>query len=170
MANFEKIIPKILNNEGGYVNALNDSGGETNFGISDARDGKVDGMADLDSDGKGDVSIKNLKLEEATRIYKRDYWNILRCDQITSDEVALNLFDFAVNAGSVQCAKLVQRVLGAKADGVIGPATLSLINQKKELSLIKEFQKARALFYVDLVVAKPSQIKFLKGWVCRAFL
>jgi len=170
MANFEKIIPFILDNEGGYVNAAGDSGGETNFGISDARDGNVDGMADLDADGKGDVAIKNLKLEEATRIYKRDYWNILKCDQINSDEVALNLFDFAVNAGSVQCAKLIQRLLGAKADGVIGPATLALINQKNELTLVKEFQRARALFYVDLVIAKPSQTKFLKGWISRVFL
>jgi len=156
MANFDRIFEIVVGNEGGYVNDPDDAGGETKFGISKRSYPKED--------------IPNLTIDRAKYIYNRDFWNILKCDQIINDQVALNIFDFAINAGTIPAAKIVQRVVNCKADGVIGPDTLSLVNRTESLSLIKAFQKARSLFYVDVVIASPVKIKYLKGWISRAFL
>ncbi|HBM8376950.1 TPA: hypothetical protein L0V82_003512 [Escherichia coli] len=43
--------------EGGYVNDPTDSGGETKYGISDRRDGVIDGKTDVNGDGKPDNLI-----------------------------------------------------------------------------------------------------------------
>src|SRR3990167_767548 len=60
--------------QGGYVNDKHDAGGETKWGISDRRDGVVDGMCDIDGDGVPEVVIKNLKKADAITIYYRNYW------------------------------------------------------------------------------------------------
>lgn len=46
--------------EGGYVNDPTDRGGETKYGISDRRDGVIDGKTDVNGDGKPDTRIKDL--------------------------------------------------------------------------------------------------------------
>lgn len=51
----------VLPQEGGYVNDPDDSGGETNFGISKRKYPEVD--------------IKNLTDVSAMAIYRRDYWD-----------------------------------------------------------------------------------------------
>ncbi|HAJ7098559.1 TPA: hypothetical protein HNO00_08180 [Escherichia coli] len=41
--------------EGVYVNDPTDRGGETKYGISDRRDGVIDGKTDVNGDGKPDT-------------------------------------------------------------------------------------------------------------------
>ena len=81
---FDKIIEFTLKYEGGYVNDPDDPGGETRFGISKRSYPNVD--------------IKNLTIEEAKKIYKRDYYDAV--DFGIMDEKTKNaLFDTAVNCG-----------------------------------------------------------------------
>lgn len=153
MADFEKAFSKVIDIEGGYVNDPFDAGGETNFGISKRSYPLED--------------IKGMTAYRAKSIYKRDFWNIMKCDRIIEQEVALNLFDMSVNAGVVPAAKTIQKVVGAKADGVIGDQTIDLLNSAS--FVIEKFKKARILFYVDITIKTPSKIKYLKGWIIRAF-
>ncbi|WP_282188064.1 glycosyl hydrolase 108 family protein, partial [Citrobacter freundii] len=44
---FRNALAFVLSAERGYVNDPTDRGGETNFGISDKRDGVADGMTDV---------------------------------------------------------------------------------------------------------------------------
>jgi lysozyme family protein len=60
---FNKAFEDVLGLEGGYVNNPHDPGGETKWGISKKRYPKED--------------IKNLSVERAKALYKRDYWDIL---------------------------------------------------------------------------------------------
>lgn len=156
MANFEKALSHILQNEGGYVNDKTDKGGETKFGISKKSYPKED--------------IKNLTIERAKEIYKRDFWDKIKGDQIQNDELALNLFDFAVNGGVGTSIKTLQKALNVDVDGVIGNDTLSAMAVINFPDLIKRFIKFRNLHYVDIVINDPTQIKFLKGWISRSFL
>lgn len=156
MANFEKALSHILQNEGGYVNDKTDKGGETKFGISKKSYPKED--------------IKNLTIERAKEIYKRDFWDKIKGDQIQNDELALNLFDFAVNGGVGTSIKTLQKALNVDVDGVIGNDTLSAMAVINFNDLIKRFIKFRNLHYVDIVINDPTQIKFLKGWISRSFL
>src|SRR5687768_14929702 len=99
MAKFEIAIPHTLAWEGGYVWHKADPGGETNRGITDRLDGKVDGLADVDGDGIGDVVLKGLSEEQAKEIYKRKFWDRMHGDEIKSQAIAGILFDGYVNMG-----------------------------------------------------------------------
>ena len=94
MADFQKAIPKLLVLEGGYVNNLDDRGGETKFGITKRTYPNLD--------------IPNLKIEDAIEIYKRDFWIF---DDVSSQEIADKLFDIAANASVRAGTALLQRSL-----------------------------------------------------------
>ena len=58
---FAKAIAFTLQREGGHVNDPDDPGGETNFGLSKRAYPYLD--------------IAGLTLDQATHIYRRDYWD-----------------------------------------------------------------------------------------------
>lgn len=82
--NFERSVAFVLKHEGTYVNDIRDRGGETNFGISKRAYPNLD--------------IKNLTVEQAKEIYKRDYWDKTGCDALDWP-MCLIVFDTAVNMG-----------------------------------------------------------------------
>lgn len=166
MADFHKAIEGILQNEGGYVFDKDDAGGETNHGVTDKLDGKVDGMADIDGDGTGDVLISKLTSEQASQIYKRVFWDEMKGDQIKDQSVASIVFDAFVNSGPV-ALKQLQKEIGVSTDGKIGPNTLAVLNQYAGVIVFEAFKDARIRFYKALAERKPSQKKFLKGWLNR---
>lgn len=145
MSNFARALAVVLHHEGGYVNHPNDPGGETKFGISDRRDGLVDGMADINGDGRPDVAIKHLTTEQAAAIYHRDYWLPIKADAMPFP-VALMVFDTAVNAGNRRAALLLQRALRVTADGSIGPVTLAAANRADTRTLVNHIAAERIVF------------------------
>jgi lysozyme family protein len=106
---FADAVNRTLAHEGGHVNDPRDPGGETKWGISQRAYPHLD--------------IASLTLEQARAIYRRDYWDAMRCDQLP-DRIAAEVFDAAVNSGRRSAAVWLQRALGVNADGVIGPITL----------------------------------------------
>ncbi len=154
MADFNKAIEKTLVNEGGYVNDPSDRGGETNYGISKRSYPNVD--------------IQNLTVADAKEIYKRDYWDRLRADEIGSQQVAFELFDTAVNMGVRTASKLIQGCVGSHPDGVIGNMTLQSINNVDEELLLLRFKLAKVARYTYLAKKRPANRKYLLGWINRA--
>ena len=163
-----KSINHILEQEGGYVNDPFDKGGATNFGISDIRDGNEDGLIDIDLDGIGDVDPKNLTKEQAIAIYYREYWLANSCQHLNRG-VALVLFDIAVNQSASWGRKTLQDLVGAKKDGIVGPNTIRLVNAKEPLCIAMQLSHLRTVRYVKKVKESPSQVRFLEGWVNRAY-
>ena len=159
MANFETSIEKVLKHEGGYVNDPKDSGGETKYGIAKRFYPKED--------------IKNLTVERAKEIYKKDYWCKYRCDQINHDALAEKFFDTVVNTGPGGAVKFLQKAansLGATltVDGGIGPKTIEVVNNLDGNKILSAFRELQKQFYMDIVKRDPSQERFLKGWLARA--
>lgn len=153
MGNFEKCIPRILQYEGGYVNDPSDPGGETNFGISKRAFPNED--------------IKNLTKEKATAIYKKYYWDACNLDLITDASSALQIFDFAVNAGVKKSSTFAQHIVNCyTVDGIIGPLTVKLINSTTDF--VAKFTEARMNYYKDIVAKRPASAKYLNGWINRA--
>ena len=109
---FATAIERVLSEEGGYVNDIRDAGGETKYGISKRAYPSVD--------------IASLTLDDAKAIYKRDYWDACRCDELP-DRIAAALFDSAVNSGRGPAVKWLQQALNVTADGVIGTMTAAAI-------------------------------------------
>lgn len=158
---FETALPVILKFEGGYVNDPDDSGGATNKGITQAT---YNGYRI--SKGLKWEPVKSITDEVVSDIYYQNYWLDGKCDKLPP-RLAMVHFDFGINAGIGRAAKTLQRTLGARADGIIGPMTLALLSTFDEATLIKEYSKLRVTFYNNICKRKPSQVKFLKGWLLR---
>lgn len=146
--NFTKCLEVILKSEGGYVNDPHDAGGETNMGISKR--------------AFPDVDIKNLTKELASAIYKKYYWDKVQGDGLPSG-LDLVVFDSAVNSGPTQAVKWLQRAIGVKDDGVIGPVTLVALQKANTASVIDKFLEQRLTFLKSL----STWSRYGKGWGTR---
>ena len=157
---FAEALPFILKEEGGYVNDPKDSGGATNKGIT-----QKTYDAFRKSNGHEERSVRYLTKTEMSKIYS-DIWTSCKASELP---VGLNVlhFDFAVNAGNRQAAKILQRAVYVEEDGIIGPMTLGKIKSSDTQALIQEYSELRKEFYRGLVANRPKDLKFLKGWLLR---
>lgn len=159
--NFDVAFKKVLRQEGGYVNDPIDRGGETNFGISRRSYPNED--------------IKNMTLERAREIYYRDYWLRNKCNIINRLDLAEKLFSLSVNVGCVKAGQLFQRAIrcctgkNIDDDGIIGTNTLGAMELAKADNLFFAFKSEAAGYYRCIVERDSSQLKFLKGWLNRAY-
>ena len=117
--------------EGGFSDDPYDPGGQTKYGISKA--------------AYPDIDIKSLTKEEATLLYKRDYWNKAGCEKMEK-KLAIAVFDAAVNCG-------VGRTRSWLAE--------------KEQPTVRWFIQRRIQYYLDLVKKKPALNRYIKGWLNR---
>jgi len=152
VADFEQAIRITLQWEGGYSNDLDDPGGATNFGIT---------QADMP-----DTDIRSLTEPQAVQYYYEHYWKPLY-SQIQSQLVANKIFDMGVNLGIGTAVKLLQEALGVPVDGQFGPNTLAVTNEQGE-ALLPAYKAKLVEHYQNLVVRNPNLGKFLDGWLRRA--
>jgi|TARA_R100001126_G_C4777003_1_gene125237 lysozyme family protein len=157
--NYNKCLETILHHEGGYVNHPEDPGGETNLGVTKR----------VYEEHGGTKDMKDLTVEDVAPIYKKGYWDRMKCDEIPNG-LDLCLFDFGVNAGPGRAAKFLQKIIGTTVDGGIGPQTLNALQQKIGgdddygiSDIIKEYQSARQEYYEGL----STFATFGKGWTRR---
>lgn len=143
---FDRAVEMVLRHEGGYSADPKDPGGETRFGISKR--------------AYPDLDILRLTEDEAKAIYKRDYWDKLRTDEIP-EELAICLFDAAVNMGRDRAVRLLQRACGVAQDGVMGGNTIAAANRLPEA--VVRFSAERVIAYTGI----RGFDTFGKGWLRR---
>src|SRR5574344_929698 len=71
---------------------------------------------------------KNKYENKLIEYYKKQYWDVNKCDDISSQTLAEELFDFGVNAGPGTAAKILQRLVDVNDDGNLGEMSLYAIN------------------------------------------
>ena len=150
---FETVVHMVLEHEGGYVNHPSDPGGETKYGISKR--------------AYPDVDIAELTEDDAADIYKRDYWDRIKGDDLPVG-VACVVMDYAVNSGISRASKALQSVCGiANGDGIIGPASLNAVwttvKNTSEEDVITAVTEQRQGFIRALSIYDT----FGKGWERR---
>jgi lysozyme family protein len=150
MSAFDDAFSALIGNEGGYVNNPADPGGETMFGVT-ARVARAWGYA-------GDM--KDLPLETAKAIAKKNYWDAYQCDQF-DPRIGFQVFDAAYNGGHP--AQWLQQAAGVTADGVIGSITVGAVRAADPMKLIILFNASRLLYYTSLATFES----FGKGWANR---
>ena len=109
MSAFDNCFEIVVGHEGGYVNDPKDPGGETKYGISKRSYPRV--------------NIAALTLDGAKQIYRADYWDKVRGDELDPG-LALITFDAAVNNGASQAVRWLQGALNR--DPRYGPAHAAL--------------------------------------------
>lgn len=166
MADIKILAPFILSWEGGFSNHPNDRGGATNKGVTIAT-WKAQGY---DKDGDGDIDVADLKLitdEDAVNVVmKPHFWNRWKADQIRSQSVANICVDWVWGSGKHGITE-VQKLLGVKADGIVGAQTLAALNSREPRRLFADIKKARVSFIQRIIKRSPSQRGFEKGWMRR---
>ena len=154
--NYDHCLEMILHHEGGYVNHPKDPGGETNLGVTKR----------VYEEHGGTKDMKDLTVEDVAPIYKKSYWDRVKGDELPAG-LDLCVFDFGVNAGTGRAAKYLQNLVGATADGAIGPATLRAVNAYVQVegleTTIDAYQTNRQGYYEQLSTFDT----FGRGWTRR---
>ena len=160
---FRRALAFTLRYEGGYVNHPKDPGGATMKGITQATYNAWRRARAL-----ARRAVAYIRSEEVEEIYRRRYWNVMRCDDIAaaSPELAICLFDFGVNSGPARAVKYLQRSALVNADGIIGPKTIvAIFNavRKDERQFVRSYIATRETFVRGLRTWKT----FGRGWMNR---
>lgn len=102
--NFEQALAGVLAHEGGYTHHPSDPGGPTNWGITiaDARRYWRRGASAAD--------VRAMPLSVAKSIYRAQYWNALRCDELPAG-VDYAVFDYGVNSGVGRARRVLRAML-----------------------------------------------------------
>jgi lysozyme family protein len=175
MTIFNDAVENVLHHEGGYVNNPNDSGGETNFGITESVARKNGYMGDM----------REMKRSYAISIYKSLYWDSLELDIVeqSSPAIADKLFDIGVNMGVGRAAEFFQRLLNVlnkrqelytdiAVDRDIGKQTLNAFysyiqhrGNHGEVVMMKALNCLQGAFYITLSERREKDETFTYGWL-----
>lgn len=160
--------------EGGYSNDPNDSGGETNWGIT-KKIARANGYTG---------EMKDLTRERARKIAKSQYWDLIRLDDVgsISDLVALEMFDTGFNCGQAEAVKYLQRALtlfnrrgkdyeDLNVDGLIGGFTLTALKafivkrgKDGETVLLRALNSQQGGHYLNLGEIREKDEDYMFGW------
>ena len=154
--NYDHCLEMLLEHEGGFVNHPDDPGGITNLGVTK----RV--YEEWVEREVSEQEMRDLTKEDVAPIYKSNYWDRCKCNSLDSG-LDFAVFDWAVNSGSGRAAKALQTIVGADADGAIGPATLALVSNNSAENLIEKMYHARQEFYEGLSTFDT----FGRGWSRR---
>lgn len=175
MAIFQNAVEILLAQEGGYTV---DTGGPTNFGITvPVLQEASKSVAGLDVDNDGDIDaddIRKMQRVTAELVYKKQWWDRYGYSLIREQEIANRVLSFSVNMGPKQGHKIIQRAVRAcgyyvKDDGWIGPVTLSHLNSVETKMLIVGIRSESAGFYRALAMKNDKYVRYLEGWLNRAY-
>lgn len=168
---FNKAFNNSLAHEGGFVNDPDDAGGATKYGITLKTYRESHPAATVET-------IKNLTVKDAEEFYFNEFWLRYGYDRISVDDLAIKIFDAAINMGTRQAHLCLQRALNCvgfklSEDGQIGEETLTALNHggcpEWQFAILCAYRSELAGFYRLLAETKPKNKKFLKGWLRRAY-
>lgn len=150
---YNEAMDKVLADEGGYTNDKADPGGPTNWGIT-IHDARMYWKPNATA-----TDVRKMPKSVAMDIYAKHYAAPVHYDDLPpgTDYAVL---DYGINSGVSRSAKVLQRLVGATADGVIGPQTIAATLKKDQVQLIKDIYAERLRFLKSL----RTWPTFGKGW------
>jgi lysozyme family protein len=153
---FDEALRRLLAHEGGYTNHPSDPGGPTNFGIT------IHDYRKYAKPHATAADVRAMKIEQAKAIYRAKYWNAMRCDELPAG-VDYCVFDYGVNSGTGRAPKVLQRVVGVRDDGMIGPVTVAAVRARDPKAVVTAICDERLAFLQRL----RTWPVFGKGWSRR---
>lgn len=157
---FDTAFERLIGHEGNFTNDRNDRGNWTAGVIGK---GSLKGTKyGISAMTYPNLDIKNLTLQQAKQIYKRDWWDALSANKI-DPSIVFQVWDFAINAGMSTAKRKLQSAVGVADDGIIGPLTLKAINDADLNDLLMKFNAERLTYYTKL----STWDRYGKGWTNR---
>jgi lysozyme family protein len=170
----QQLIDELIEREGGYVNNPNDSGGETNYGITKAearRNGYLGAM-------------ELMPRSVAERIYRTKYWELPAFDRVftLSPSIAEELMDTGVHCGVAKASEFLQMSLNSfnrqgkdypdiSEDGIIGTRTLNALQAFLrvrgafgEVVMLRALNSLQGTHYINLTRRRVKDEDFIYGW------
>lgn len=166
--------------EGGLSDVPEDRGGITKYGVSlnflrlFARENK-NFLLELGVDCPPNAEcIRKLDREQATAIFRFEFWDRQRLDYRMHPAFAALQYDASVNCGPRNATLQAQRGVNIhgncawllKEDGILGPKTRKAL-ASYDYGLVNAILDARQRYYEAIVARDRSQKKFLNGWTNR---
>lgn len=155
--NFRPVLNALLVHEGGFVNHPRDPGGATNKGVTQQ---VYDDYRDDTKQPR--QSVRHIREDEVEAIFRNGYWKKVQGDKLPAG-LDYAMVDFAYNSGHSRANRYLQMIVGAAADGILGPATLALVAKHHAVYLIDELCDRRQAFLENL----DTFDTFGKGWTRR---
>lgn len=158
MIDFDKAFDRLIKHEGGYTDDPKDPGNWTGgrVGVGELKGTKF-GIA---ANTYGYLDIKNLTLQQAKDIYRRDFWDVIGK---AHPSVKFQLFDAAVNHGRGNALRFLQRAVGVADDGVWGPRSQSALDRMEHNDVLLRFLGHRLRFWASL----QTFDEYGRGWSRR---
>lgn len=165
-ANCARSLKLVGLSEGGYTNHRLDRGNwyegrliGTNHGIS------APVLADWIGRTPAAREMRALTKAEADKIYKAKYWDSVRGDYLPRG-LDYAMFDYGVNSGSRRAIRELQRVVGAKPDGLFGGMTERALKRHHPRTIITRLMQRR-LSFLQRIPGPKGWRTFGKGWARR---
>ena len=177
----QSYIDTTIQAEGGYVDNVDDSGGETNYGIT-YQTAMDFGYEWKHYNWNGDIN--SMPLAFAQDVYAYDYYYRPKIDLVAdvSKLLAKELFDTGVNTGSRTPIKWMQRLLNVfnnkgeyypdiEVDGYLGSATINAYkglcakrgDSAAEKVLYNGLNSMQAVHYIELAESREKDETFVYG-------
>ena len=166
----EQLITDVLKAEGWdkYTNHPADKGGPTKWGITQKKWSEYVGFHATAED------IQGITETGAREFYHKLYIIEPQFDQLPQLLIPL-VVDSGVNSGPKRASKWVQRAVGARQDGKIGPNTLTAVRDSNHIAIFLKVVSFRCKLYGRLVSRDPKlkaakgagfrlQAEFAAGW------
>ncbi len=164
MADIKTLAPFIKKWEGGFVNDPADRGGATNMGVTITT---FEAYCRKKKYPRPTVErLKRLTEKEWMDVLETMYWDRWKADAIMSQKVANILVDWVWCSGS-HGIFIPQSLLGIKADGIVGEKTIHALNAQIPDKFFQAVFDARKRFLNDITISRPTNKRFLKGWLNR---
>lgn len=111
-------------------------------------------------------SLSKLSYTEWLDILKTMFWDRWQADHIAGQKVAEMLVDWVWTSGSYGIT-IPQKLLGVKADGIVGPKTLHAVNSRNPTELFESLKRERIAYTNRICQSRPANTKFRSGWLRR---
>lgn len=158
MNNFEFAITFILTAEGGFSDDPNDPGNWTSGKIGD---GTLRGTKyGISAASYPNLDIKSLTPEQASQIYRHDFYERYHFDSINSPIITTLIMDAAILQGPFNAITIAQSLVNVTTDGIVGPLTLRALNTCDTILFSRRFTAKR-------ITSLPAVPRYRDGWTER---
>lgn len=157
---FDKVFNRVVGHEGGFQNMHDDRGNWTSGKVGE---GELKGTKfGLSAMTYPNLDIENITQAQAKAIYYENWWVPLKMAQFR-EAMQYQFFDAAINHGSHNASRMLQRAVGAEDDGIIGGLTIAAKDKIGLNDMLMLFIAERIEFFAKV---KTFDL-YGRGWMNR---